>query len=135
MAPMPVAAGCVCSCDSRGAISGKVDCARCGCTSAIELADNRLVGIWWTGEHHQAHEVAVAEEGEEIGTDACIGSCRSGEGGLVDLEEGRSKRDHVAAVGVERAVCCGAQLILVNAKSIGVGLTWTDCSRGSEEAV
>lgn len=53
----------------------------------------------------------------------------------VDLEEGRSNQDHVAAVVVERAVCCSAQLILVNVKSIGIGLTWTDCSRGSEEAV
>lgn len=93
-----------------------------------------MVGIWWTGKHHQAREVAVAEEGEEAVADTGIRSGCCSEGGFVDLEEWRCNADHVVAVGIERTRVL-RHGDLVDTKTIGVCLVGTDGSIGGEEAV
>ena len=93
-----------------------------------------MVGIWWAGKHHQAHEVAVAEEVEEVAADARIRGGRCSEGGLVLQEEWRCDTDHVVAVAIEsaRVLSNGG---LVDAKSVGVRLVDTKSSIGSEQTV
>jgi hypothetical protein len=93
-----------------------------------------LIGVWRAGKHHQALEIAVAHEGEEVVADSRSRGGPCSEGGLVLQKEWRCDTDHVAAEGVK-----GTRVLrngdLVDAKSVGVRLGDTDISIGSEQTV
>ena len=110
------------------------------------MADDGLEGGGRAGQLRERHEVALAQEGEEIGADVGSWGSLADEGGLEAGEKGRSHFDHGVAVGNKSACdsggvgAVGAESSrvddsLVDTKAVGIGFVCRDCTIAGEETV